>query len=126
MCYTYAVFSILTGNESFVTNAVVSVIGVDALAIFTNSFLLAFVCFAAFVSLFVSLLLSGWAVGFNTNSPARSTTLFLLACLMWLMREKRVVRLLERRQNQNIPGTLVNKTTFLQLKHQCVRQHTWP
>ena len=51
MCYTYAVFSILTGNESFVTNAVVSVIGVDALAIFTNSFLLAFVCFAAFVCL---------------------------------------------------------------------------
>ena len=76
MCYTYAVFSILTGNESFVTNAVVSVIGVDALAIFTNSFLLAFVCFAAFVCLFVSLL-SGWAVA--TERTDRVNALAALA-----------------------------------------------
>ncbi len=54
-------FAILTGNKAFITNTIVSIISIDALAVFADAFLLAFVRFAAFVRLFVSFL-SGWAI----------------------------------------------------------------
>lgn len=49
-----AAFAILTGNESSIADAVVTAIGVDAGAICTDAFLLAFVRFAAFICFFIA------------------------------------------------------------------------
>ena len=53
-CPTDAAFAILTGNESSIADAVVTAIGVDAGAICTDAFLLAFVRFAAFICFFIA------------------------------------------------------------------------
>ena len=56
---TDAALPVLTGYESFITNAIISRVRVDTRAIFTDALLLAFVCFATFICLFVSLLAGG-------------------------------------------------------------------
>ena len=53
---TDAIFSILTGNESFVADAVVSIVGVDALAVLADALLLALVRFATFIGFLVTFL----------------------------------------------------------------------
>lgn len=68
-------FAILAGNETFVTDAIISVIGVDALAVVADALLLAFVCFTTFVGIFISLL-SSWAIASERTDRVDARTAF--------------------------------------------------
>lgn len=68
-------FAILAGNETFVTDAIISVIGVDALAVVADALLLAFVCFTTFVGIFISLL-SSWAIASERTDRVHARTAF--------------------------------------------------
>lgn len=76
MLITDAVFAILAGNESFITDTIVSIISVDALAVFANALLLTFVRFSTFVGFFVTFL-AGRAI--TTERADRIDTLAALA-----------------------------------------------
>ena len=54
-CVTDAAFAILTGNESFVADAVITAVCVNAGTVSADAFLLAFVRFAAFICFFIAL-----------------------------------------------------------------------
>ena len=74
--FTYAILAVLARDEALVTNAVVPVIRVDTLPVLTDSLLLAFVRFTAFVRVFIALL-AWWA--FALERPHRVHALAALA-----------------------------------------------
>jgi hypothetical protein len=57
--FTDAALAILTGDESFVTDAIITCVRVDALAILTDSLLLTLVRLTALVRILISFL-TGW------------------------------------------------------------------
>lgn len=68
-------FAILTGNESFITDAVISVVGVDTLTVLADALLLTLVRLATLVRFLVSFL-SGWTITAERTDGVDTSTSF--------------------------------------------------